>query len=246
MRSVKPRYNMFLEPRLAICLMMALLLSLLAACSTPTPAPTATPTDTATPTPAPTAAPTDTPTPTPNATPTDTPTPTPAPTATPTDTPTPTAMPTVAPTPKPTTPPTIPSECTPAGGATEPSVCVAGISVQINEGTPQPVAYEENITLNAGDILRLVNLRYCASREAGADRVSGEAYLFIDRVEDYGNGLFVRVGPRISAGCGPVGDFEGSWTLVAGQHRVLIALVHYFGDASEVDDRFFFNLDVGQ
>jgi hypothetical protein len=122
---------------------------------------------------------------------------------------------------------------------------VAGVSAQINESTPRPVAYNEHISLNAGDTLRLVNLRYCASSEAIADRVSGEAYLFKDRVEDYANGLFIRAGSRIRAGCGDVGDFEGSWTLEAGQHRVVIALVHYFGDASEVDDRFFFNLDVG-
>jgi len=225
MRSVKPKYSMSPKPRLAICVIMASLLGLLAACSTPTPAPTATPTDT--PAPTPTTAPTDTPTPTPTATPTDTPTPTP--TATPTD-----------------TPPPPPSACTPVGGTTEPSVCVAGISVQINDSTPRPVKYEEQMALKAGDTLRLVNLRYCASSEALADTVSGEAYLFKNRVEDYTNALSIRVGSPISAGCGSVGDFQGNWTMESGQHRVVIALVHYFRDAFEVDDRFYFNVDVGQ
>jgi len=172
---------------------------------------------------------------------------------------TPTAAPTIPPilqqatpppayTPSPSTvtlPPPAPSACTPVGGATEPSVCVADVSVQINESTPRPVAYNEHISLNAGDTLRLVTLRYCASSEAMADSIVGEAYLFSNRVEDYANGLFTRAGPRIRAGCGDVGDFEGSWTLEAGQHRVVIALIHYFGDAYEVDDRFYFNLDVG-
>jgi len=172
---------------------------------------------------------------------------------------TPTATPTIPPTrqqatpppaetpllPTVTSPPPFSSVCTPVGGGTEPSVCVASVSVQINEGTPRPVAYEEQMALKAGDTLRLVGLRYCASSKAPADKVSGEAYLFKDRVEDYTNGLFIRVGPPISAGCGSVGDFEGSWTVESGQHRVVIALVHYFRDGSEVDDRFYFNVDVG-
>jgi len=177
MRSVKPKYSMSPKPRLAICVVMALLLGLLAACSTPTPTAT-------------------------------------------------------------------PVACTPVGGAIEPSVCVAGVSVQVNDGTPRPVKYEEQMALKAGDTLKLVGLRYCASSEAMADKVSGEAYLFKNRVEDDTNGLFIRVGPPISAGCGLVGDFEGNWTVESGQRRVVIALVHYFRDASEVDDRFFFNLDV--
>jgi len=137
------------------------------------------------------------------------------------------------------------SACTPVGGVTEPSVCVAGVSVQVNEGTPRPVVYEERLTLKAGDTLRLVSLRYCASSEAPADKVSGEAYLFRNRVEDYTNGLFIRVGSSISAGCGSVSDFEGSWAMESGEHRVVIALVHYSGDGYEVDDRFYFNVDVG-
>jgi hypothetical protein len=174
-------------------------------------------------------------------------------------TPTPTAAPTIPPTlqratpppaatpvpPTATLPPPAPSACTPIGGATEPSVCVAGVNVQINQGTPRPVAYEERMTLKAGDTLRLVNLRYCASREALADGLAGEAYLFKNRVESYeNNGLFTRGGPRIRAGCGDVGDFQGSWIVEAGNYRVVIALVHYFGNAWEVDDRFYFNLDV--
>jgi len=238
---------MFLEPRLAICVMMALLLGLLAACGTPAVAttvvpPTVTqPSPTVAPTSTPTAAPTDTPTPTPTSTATPTDTPTPTPTATPTFTPIPIPT-TPPPPPPPTTPP--PSACTPAGGAADPSVCVAGVSVQINDGAPQPVAYEGNITLNAGDALKLVNLRYCASSEALADRVAGEAYLFVNRVEDYSNGLFTDGSP-IRADCGDVGDFGGSWILEAGQHRVVIVLVHYFNTNFEVDNRFFFNLDVG-
>jgi len=173
---------------------------------------------------------------------------TPASTATPILSPTPQSV-TPAPTDTPllptaTSPPPPPSECTPIGGAVEPSVCVAGVSVQVNDGAARPVAYEELITLKAGDTLKLVNLRYCTSREALADSVAGEVYLFNNRVESYDNGLFTRHGPRIRAGCGDVGDFMGNWVVGPGQHRVVIALVHYFGNNYEVDDRFYFNLDV--
>jgi len=124
---------------------------------------------------------------------------------------------------------------------------VASVSVQANEDTPRPVGPNEQITLQAGDVLRLVNLRYCASSEAMADKAAGEAYLFINGIENYENGLFPLKGVSIRAGCGDAGGFEGSWVMEeAGQHRVVIALVHYFGDDSEVDDRFYFNLDVGQ
>jgi hypothetical protein len=166
---------------------------------------------------------------------THTPTPTSTPTLTATYTPTPTLTP---------SPPPPPSECTSTGGAVEPSVCVAGVSVQINEGTPQPVVSEQRITLKAGDALRLVNLCYCTSSEALADTVAGEAYFFKDRAESYGNSLSVRDGPRIRAGCGNVGDFEGSWIMEPGQHRVVIALVHYSNITHEVDSRFYINLHV--
>jgi hypothetical protein len=106
------------------------------------------------------------------------------------------------------------------------------------------VNYEERVTLKAGDTVRLANLRYCTSREALADSVAGEAYLFKDRVETYDNGLFTPGGPRVRAGCGEVGDFDGTWIMEPGQHRVVIALVHYFGASYEVDGRFHLNLNV--
>lgn len=174
---------------------------------------------------------------------THTPTPTSTPTLTATDTPTPTTTYTLTPTLTPSPPPPS-SECTPIGGAIEPSVCVAGVSVQINEGTPQPVVSEQCMTLKAGDALRLVNLCYCTSSEALADTVTGEASFFKDRVESYENNRYVRDGPRIRAGCGNVGDFEGSWIMEPGQHRVVIALVHYSNITHEVDSRFRINLDV--
>lgn len=144
------------------------------------------------------------------------------------------------------TPTRMPSvlECSPTGGAVEPSLCVASVSVQIDEGTPRPVAREERITLKAGDALRLVNLRYCTSSEALADAVAGEAYFFEESVLSYDNALFTRYGARIRADCGEVGDFDGSWVVESGQHWVVIALVHYFSDTFEADDRFYINLDV--
>jgi len=173
--------------------------------------------------------------------------------AEPRPTPTPTTVPTTPATPHPATPtftpiPTTstPSVCTPIGGVVAPSVCVASISVRINEGESQPVAYNERITLKSGDALELVSLRYCTSQEALADSVAGEAYLFKNGIESYDNGLFPRGGPHIHAGCGDAGDFEGSWIVEPGRHRVVIALVHYYGNTYEIDDRFYLNLEVGQ
>lgn len=176
----------------------------------------------------------------------------------------PTAPPPTAPpptTPPPTTPPP-PTACTPIGGAIEPFLCAAGVSVQINGGAPSPVTYEGRLNLKAGDTLNLVNLCYCTSSTAPNDGVAGEAYLFLNRVETYTYGLFTRGGPRIREICGNAGDFEGIWTMERGHHRVVIALMHYFsrtvpaaiipdpvtecertGDC-EVDDRFYINLDV--
>jgi hypothetical protein len=187
--------------------------------------------------------PTDTPTLTPSLTPTPslTSAPTPPWTPRPTSTATPPFKPDLTPV---ATTPVYPLECRPIGGVVEPSVCVASVSVQVNEGTPRPVAYGERITLKAGDTLRLVSLRYCASHEALADAVAGEAYLFENGVESYENSLFTRGGPRIHADCGDVGDFQGSWIVELGQHRVFVILVHYFGTDYEVGDRFLFNLDV--
>jgi hypothetical protein len=123
--------------------------------------------------------------------------------------------------------------------------------MQINEGIPKPVAYEEFITLTAGDTVTLVDLRYCAFCEALADSVGGEAYLFPNCdehhrncIETYENGLFTRGGPRIHSGCNDIGDFRGSWVAESGRYRLLVALVHYFGVEYEVDDRFYVNLNV--
>jgi hypothetical protein len=143
-------------------------------------------------------------------------------------------------------------------------MCVASVSVQIN-GTPRPVGWNDQITLTAGSILKPVNLRYCTSGEDLADAVAGEAYLFPSGVETYTYSLFTRRSPRIRAGCGDVGDFEGSWVMEPGQHEVVIALMHYFSSEKysdtvklkdcftgqckkngecEVDDRFRFHLHV--
>lgn len=152
-------------------------------------------------------------------------------------------------------------ECTPIGGIQDPSVCVASVSVQINEGTPISVAYNQTMTLKIGDTLSLMGLRYCTSRESLADGVGGEAYLFdcdenyLNCDETYDYGLFTRGGPCIRACCGDVGDFVikddlpasdklPNWVLDEGRHKVVIALVHYYGNDYEVDDRFHIKLDV--
>jgi len=199
------------------------------------------------------------------------PVPPPMPTPKSTDMPVSSPMPTQKPTD--TLPPITATVCTPPpslecktlGGIIEPCLCVAGVSVQINGGTPRPVVFNEAVTLTAGDTLGLMNLRYCTSSKDLADSVAGEAYFFPNDVETYTYGRFTSSGPHILADCGDVGDFVGSWTMEPGQHRVVITLMHYFSEEKrsyaeqfkgyftgkckekgecEVDDRFYINLNV--
>lgn len=136
-----------------------------------------------------------------------------------------------------------PSVCKSTHEAVDPSVYVTGVSVRINNGESRPVTHNERIALKAGDVFRLANLRYGTFRKTTSDGVAGEAYLFKHNVESYENGLFSRGFP-ITTSSGNLGDFKGSWSVEPGQHRVFVALVHYFGDAYEVDDHFSFTLDV--
>ncbi|MEH2303708.1 MAG: hypothetical protein V7K88_33305 [Nostoc sp.] len=104
----------------------------------------------------------------------------------------------------------------------------------------------DRIPLKAKDTLRLSNLSYCIPSQALVNRVEVKAYLFKNGVESYENGLFTSSNFPINANCHNIGNFQKSWKLEPGQHRVNIPIVKYVGSNRIVDNTFYFILDVGQ
>lgn len=125
-------------------------------------------------------------------------------------------------------------------------VCVDNLTVQFNSNEPQQVKNSDRIPLKAGDILRLSNLTYCIPSKAPVNRVEVKVYLFPNGVESYKNGLFTPSNFPINAACHTIGNFQQTWTLEPGQHRVSIPIIKYVGSNRIVDSNFYFNLDVGR
>ena len=134
------------------------------------------------------------------------------------------------------------SECNQAVAS---KVCVANVTVQINSDEPQLVTYNQRIPLKAGDNLRVVNLHYCISPEATVNRVEGKTYLFKNGIESDKYGLFTPSSFPISTGCHNIGNFEKTWKVEPGQHRLSIQMIKHDGSNRIVDKSFYFNLDVG-
>jgi hypothetical protein len=135
------------------------------------------------------------------------------------------------------------SECNQAVAS---KVCVANVTVQINSDEPQLLAYNQRIPLNAGDTLRVVNLHYCISPEATVNRVEGKTYLFKNGIESSKYGVLTPSSFPISSGCHNVGNFEKTWKVEPGQHRLSIQMIKHDGSTRIVDKSFYFNLDVGR
>jgi hypothetical protein len=135
------------------------------------------------------------------------------------------------------------SECNQAVAS---KVCVANVTVQINSDEPQLVAFSQRIPLKTGDNLRVVNLRYCIASEATVNRLEGKTYLFKNGIESDKYGLLTPSSFPISSGCHNVGNFEKTWKVEPGQHRVSIPLIKSDGSTRIVDKSFYFNLDVGR
>ncbi len=125
-------------------------------------------------------------------------------------------------------------------------VCVDNLTVQFNSNEPQQVKNSDRIPLKAGDTLRLSNLSYCIPSKSSVNRVEVKGYLFPNGVENYKNGLFTPSTFPINAGCHNIGNFQKSWKLEPGQHRVIIPIVKNVGSNRIVDNSFYFNLDVGR
>lgn len=124
-------------------------------------------------------------------------------------------------------------------------VCVASVTLQTNSDEPKLVRYEERVSLKARDHLRIVNLRYCISPEAMVNRLEGKAYLFKKSVENYEYTVSTPSSFPVSPGCYNVGNFEKSWEVEPGQHRVIIPMILYDGSNKIVYKRFHLYLDVG-
>jgi hypothetical protein len=125
-------------------------------------------------------------------------------------------------------------------------ICVANVTVQINSDEPKQVKNHERVPLQAGDTLRVVNLRYCIPPEVTVNKVEVKAYLFQKGLENYKYGLFTSSGFPTYTGCHNIGNFEKTWKLEPGQHRVSIPIINYDGSNRVVDKSFYLNLDVGQ
>ncbi|MGV0105023.1 hypothetical protein NSTCB13_03728 [Nostoc sp. DSM 114160] len=125
-------------------------------------------------------------------------------------------------------------------------VCVANLTVQVNSNELQQVTNRDRIPLKAGDTLRLSNLTYCIPSKAPVNRVEVKVYLFPNGVESYKNRFFTPSNFPISADCHNIGNFQKTWKLEPGQHRVSISIVKYVGSNRIVDSSFYFNLDVGR
>ncbi|MEA5599607.1 hypothetical protein [Nostoc sp. UHCC 0252] len=125
-------------------------------------------------------------------------------------------------------------------------VCVDNLTVQFNSNEPQQVKNSDRIPLKAGDTLRLSNLTYCIPSKASVNRVEVKVYLFPNGVESYKNGLSTPSNFPINAACHSIGNFQQTWMLEPGQHRVSIPIIKYVGGNRIVENSFYFNLDVGR
>ncbi|MEH2085442.1 hypothetical protein [Nostoc sp.] len=138
--------------------------------------------------------------------------------------------------------PTSDSECNQTSAT---KVCISHLTVQFNSNEPQQLKNRDRISLKAGDTLRLSNLTYCIPSKALVNRLEVKSYLFPNGVENYKNGLFTPSTFPINAGCNNIGNFQKTWKIQAGQHRVIIPIVKYVGSIRIADDSFYFILDVG-
>lgn len=124
--------------------------------------------------------------------------------------------------------------------------CVANLTVQVNSDEPQTVKNKERMPLKAGDTLKVLNLSYCIPSQTKVNKLEVKAYLFKNEVENYKNGLSTPSNFPVSSGCHNVSNFQKSWKLEPGKHRVSIPIIKYNGSNRVVDKSFYINLDVGE
>ncbi|MBD2514167.1 hypothetical protein H6G93_03935 [Nostoc sp. FACHB-973] len=125
-------------------------------------------------------------------------------------------------------------------------VCVADLTVQVNSNELQQVKNHDRLFLKSGDTLRLSNVNYCIPSQAQLNKVEVKGYLFKNGVESYKNGLLTPSTFPINAGCHHIGNFQQTWKLEPGQHRVSIPIIKYVGSNRIIDGSFYFDLDAGE
>ncbi|MCF4969948.1 hypothetical protein [Nostoc sp. CMAA1605] len=125
-------------------------------------------------------------------------------------------------------------------------VCVAHLTVQINSDEPQQVKYSDRLPLQTGDTIKLLNLTYCIPPQIKVNKLTAKAHLFKNGNNNYQNVLLTSSSFPTNTGCHNVSNFQDSWQLAAGQHRVNVPIMKYEGSYRVVDQNFSFNLDVGE
>lgn len=128
-------------------------------------------------------------------------------------------------------------------GQHPPNVVITEVEYSINGEASQMVANEEFVRLKAGDLLTIVGFTYLSIEGEADGQVAAEAYIRKGGAFDYEDGRFTA-GTPTTVGEHLGGAFNGGWTVQPSWDRLVIALVHYYGDNYEVDDRFFLNLIV--
>jgi hypothetical protein len=118
--------------------------------------------------------------------------------------------------------------------------------VQVNSNELQQVKNRDRLLLKSRDTLRLSNVYYCIPSKATVNQVEVKGHLFKNGVESYKNSFLTPSTFRINAACHHIGNFQKTWKLEPGQHRVSIPIIKYIGSHRIVDDSFYFDLDVGQ
>ncbi|MBD2495570.1 hypothetical protein [Nostoc sp. FACHB-280] len=124
-------------------------------------------------------------------------------------------------------------------------VCVSHLVLQINSNEPQQIKYGERLPLSAGDKLKLLNLSYCIPLAVKINRLEAKAVLFQNGIESYQNVLSTPSSFPINTGCHNISNFQQSWKISQGQHRVMIPLIKTDGSYRVVDKSFYLNLDAG-
>ncbi|MBL1199643.1 MAG: hypothetical protein FWK04_11270 [Nostoc sp. GBBB01] len=125
-------------------------------------------------------------------------------------------------------------------------VCVDNVTVQVNSNELQQVKNGDRLLLKSRDTLRLSNVYYCIPSKATVNQVEVKGHLFKNGVESYKNSFLTPSTFPINAACHHIGNFQKTWKLEPGQHRVSIPIIKYIGSDRIVDDSFYFDLDVGQ
>jgi len=124
-------------------------------------------------------------------------------------------------------------------------VCVDHLTVQINSDEIQQVKHNQRLPLKSGKTMKLLNLTYCIPPQIKLNKIEAKAVLFNKGIESYQNVILTSSDFPVNTGCHNISNFQKSWQLEAGQHKVVIPIIKYNGSYRVVEKSFYLNLDVG-